>query len=470
MTTINQYYEILGLKPGASQKDIKQAYRQMAKTWHPDRFATEPHLKAEAEEKIKLINEAYEKLKFYNPPYRQGNTKTNVSTPIEAWEVFYNRGVANYEKKKFDRAIDDFTHAIRLKPDYIKAYLDRGFIYKMVGYPLRAESDFETAKKIKLEQNLQQSYYQQKTANNSQSSHTPWQCNHTLKQHKGKVASVAINTDSQIIASGSYDGTIKLFQLSTGREIRTLTGHSGAVSCVVFNPDGKTLASGSADRTIKLWQISTGKLVQTFGGWLSGHRDTVLSVAISPDKKKLISGGADKTIKIWQINTGKELSDLTGYSAQVLSVAISSNGRFFVGGGMEKALRIRRLTNGKLIRSVKGKSGVLSVAISPDNQTIATGSFDCHIHLWKVETGEQICTLRGHLDRVGAVAFSPDGQQLISGSWSKYIKVWDLRKGEEMYTLKGHSDEVMSLTYSPDGKTIVSGGADSTIKIWVKNS
>ena len=466
MTTIDQYYAILGLKPGASQEDIKQAYRQMAKAWHPDRFATELHLKEEAEEKIKLINEAYEKLKYYNPPYRKGKVKTNVSTPSEPWEVCYQRGVVNYEQKKFDRAIDDFTHAIRLKTDYIKAYLYRGFIYERLGYPLRAENDFETAKRIKREQNPQQSYYQQTTPTDSQNSNTPWQCVATLKKHRGKVATVAISPDGKTCASGSYDGTIKIFQLNTGREIRTLTGHSGAVSCVVFNPDGKTLASGSADRTIKLWQLSTGKLVQTFGSWLSGHKDAVLSVAISPDRKKIISGGADKTIKIWQINTGREIYDLTGYSAQVLSVAISSNGRFFVGGGMEKALRIRRLANGKLIRSVKGKSGVLSVAISPDSQTIATGSFNCNIHLWKAETGEQICTLRGHIDRVGAVTFTPNGKYLISGSWSKNIKIWDINKGEEMYTLKGHSDEVMSLACSSDGRTIVSGGADSLVKIW----
>ncbi len=123
-----------------------------------------------------------------------------------------------------------------------------------------------------------------------------WHCIRTLTGHKDTVHSVAISPDGQTLASGSWDDTIKLWNLATGKELRTLTGHKSSVQSIAISPDGQTLASGSFDKTIKLWNLKTGDLLRT----LTGHKNRVWSVAISPDGQTLASGSEDKTIKLWK--------------------------------------------------------------------------------------------------------------------------------------------------------------------------
>ncbi|MFM6499615.1 MAG: protein kinase domain-containing protein, partial [Dolichospermum sp.] len=197
------------------------------------------------------------------------------------------------------------------------------------------------------------------------------QLQQTLIGHSGSVLSVAYSPDGQTVASGSWDNTIKLWNVKTGNLLQTLEGHSDWVYSVAYSPDGQTLASGSGDETIKLWDVKTGNLLQT----LEGHSDWVYSVAYSPDGQTVASGSEDKTIKLWNVKTGKLLQTLEGHS-----------------------------------------DWVYSVAYSPDGQTVASGSVDKTIKLWNVNTGKLLQTLEGHSSSVRSVAYSPDGQTLASGS------------------------------------------------------
>ncbi|WP_373534009.1 protein kinase [Microcoleus sp.] len=242
----------------------------------------------------------------------------------------------------------------------------------------------------------------------------------TLSGHSDAVLSVAFSPDGKVLASGSYDKTIELWEVATGRKITSLTGHSNYVLSVAFSPDGRVLASGSFDKTIKLWEVATGRVINS----LSGHSEVVSSVAFSPDGQVLASGN-DKTIKLWDVATGRVINTLSGHS-----------------------------------------SSVYSVAFSPDGKVLASGSSDKTIKLWEVATGREINTLSGHSNTVSSVAFSPDGQVLASGSYDKTIKLWEVATGMQINTLSDHSDGVISVAFSPGGKVLASGSGDKTIKLW----
>ncbi|NMG20270.1 serine/threonine-protein kinase [Brasilonema bromeliae] len=305
----------------------------------------------------------------------------------------------------------------------------------------------------------------------------------TLTGHSNSVSSVAISPDGKTLASGSDDKTIKLWNLVTGEQIRTLTEHSSPVNSVAISPDGNTLVSGSDDRTIKLWNPATGEQIRTF----RGHTGYVNFVAISPDSKTFASGSSHKTIKLWNLTTGKQIRTLTGHfksvdsvalpviirpqslepdKQQVISVAISPDGKTLASGSYDNTIERWNLETGEPIRTLTGHSSqVNSVAISPDGKTLASGSGDKTIKLWNLTTGEQIRTLTGHSDWVSSVAISPDGKTLASGSWDNTIKLWNLTTGEQIRTLTGHFNRVYSVAFSPDGKTIASSSYN-TIKIW----
>ncbi len=284
-----------------------------------------------------------------------------------------------------------------------------------------------------------------------------------LEEHDAQVRNVSFSPDSQTLASGSDDKTIKLWNAETGKVTRTLSGHSDWVMSVDFSPDGQMLASGSDDKTIKLWNIKTGEVVHTF----SDHKSWIRSVRFSPDGQMLASGSDDKTIKLWNVRTGEKIHTLSGHKGSVESVSFSPDGQMLASGSKDQSIRLWDIETGKEIRTLFAHSDwVYSVSFSPDGQTIASGSKDQSIRLWDVETGKYIHTLSGHEDRVWSVSFSPDSRTLASGSRDQTIKLWNVETGEKIRTLSGHDDWVWSVGFSPNGQTIASGSRDQSIRLW----
>jgi WD40 repeat protein len=285
----------------------------------------------------------------------------------------------------------------------------------------------------------------------------------TLVGHSSFVNYLVISPDGQKLVSASADKTIKIWDLSTAKEIRTLRGHFSYVNYLVVSPDGEIIASASADKTIKIWELRTGKEIRT----LKGHSSFVNSLAISPDGQILASGSADTTIKIWELRTGKEIRTLKGHSSPINCLAISSDGQTLASASADKIIKIWNFYTGKEIRTLKGHSNyVNALAISPDGESLASASADKTIKIWNIYTAQEIRTLKGHTNYVNYLAISPDGQKLVSGSADKTIKIWNLLNGREIRTLEGHYNWVNYLAISPDGQTIATGSGDKTIKIW----
>ncbi|WP_367275326.1 AAA family ATPase [Microcoleus sp. CAWBG58] len=288
-----------------------------------------------------------------------------------------------------------------------------------------------------------------------------------LVGHSYGIWSVSFSPDGKILASGGHDSTIKLWDVSTGKELTTLTGHKYPVYSVSFSPDGKTLASGSVAHTIKLWDVATGKEITTLKGHTDTDVDYVDSVSFSPDSKTLAYSGIANTIKLWNVATRKEITTLNGHKDKVDSVSFSPDGKILASGCFDKTIKLWDITTSKEITTLKGHNDtVSSVSFSPDGKTLASSSLDNTIKLWNVSTGKEITMLKGHSDRVRSVSFSPDGKTLASGSDDKTTKLWNVSTGKEIITLKGHNEIVISVRFSPDGKTLASGSHDTTIKLW----
>ncbi|MFB2975664.1 protein kinase [Microseira sp. BLCC-F43] len=184
-----------------------------------------------------------------------------------------------------------------------------------------------------------------------------------------------------ILASGSWDKTIKLWDLEAKKAICTIAGHQLQVTSVSFSPDGRYLASASFDRTVRLWNWQNRELLTH--QILSGHSWPVFSVAFSPKGDILATGSGDNTIKLWDFKTGQEIRTILGHSWSVVAVVFSADG-----------------------------------------ETLISGSWDKTVKLWQVSTGKEIDTLAGHSDAVSTVAVSPNGQIIASGSKDKTIKLW----------------------------------------------
>ncbi|CBF80695.1 WD40 repeat domain-containing protein [Aspergillus nidulans FGSC A4] len=182
----------------------------------------------------------------------------------------------------------------------------------------------------------------------------------TLEGHSNSVWAV--------LASGSDDETVRLWDPATGSLQQTLEGHSGWVLSVAFSPDGRLLASGSFDKTVRLWDPATGSLQQT----LRGHSNWVRSVAFSPDGRLLASGSFDKTVRLWDPATGSLQQTLRGHSDTVRSVAFSPDGRLLASGSFDKTVRLWDPATGTLQQTLIIKGTVTELQFSQDGSYIST--------------------------------------------------------------------------------------------------
>jgi WD40 repeat protein len=246
-------------------------------------------------------------------------------------------------------------------------------------------------------------------------------------------------------------------QETTRPELVLQTGHAMRVDGLAFSPDAKLLASGSKDNTVRLWDAERALELRK----LAGHAAWVKAVAFSPDGRWLASGSVDGVVKLWEVTTGRELKSMSG-GGSVNALAFSPDARLVAAGNAENSVPVWNTATGQAERILSGHAGaVLTLAFSPDGRLLATGARDNSIKLWDAGRGRELHALTGHTDRVRSLAFSPDGKRLASGSFDKTIKLWDAASGREVRTLSGHADPVMAVAFTDGGRNLVSAGANA---------
>ncbi len=296
----------------------------------------------------------------------------------------------------------------------------------------------------------------------NQSSNT-WKCVNILKGHTAAVNAIAFSPNGQIIVSASDDRTVNQWNFETEEKLYSFIGQAGAVLSVAISPDGNTVASGCVDCKISSWHLDTKKYLGIFYNLNShqSHNGFVCSLSFSPNGKLVASASNDKTIRLWGRYTKELKRTLNGHSEAVLSIVFSPNSQIIASGSADKTIRVWDL-NDFTSQVFNGHLGaVQAVAISPNSKILISGSADSTIKIWCLATGELLNTLTGHETAIISLAISPDGQTLASSS-NNDIKLWNLANCELIQNLSGCNP----VAFSPNGNKLASGGKNATVKIW----
>ncbi|MBD2654959.1 WD40 repeat domain-containing protein [Synechocystis sp. FACHB-383] len=245
---------------------------------------------------------------------------------------------------------------------------------------------------------------------------------YTQRSKVNDFSDIAISESGQLMAIAA-ENNVEIRRVSDGTRIKFLSGHTNKVSGVAFSPDGKILVSVSGgDRTIRIWDVESGDLLQTLGDNIG----PTTSVVFTPDGSQFITGaiGDDRTIKFWDGQTYELLKTTEKQPGFVNGLAVTPNGANLV-AAVRNFVKIWDLPNGQEVHSTKGPSlEINTIAVSPDSQLVATANKEGSIMLFDVNTGKLITTLQGHQGWVLSLAFSPDGDTLYSGAEDKIVKIW----------------------------------------------
>jgi WD40 repeat protein len=267
------------------------------------------------------------------------------------------------------------------------------------------------------------------------------------------------------LAAAYADGTVKVYNASTGQELLKLSGHKGVINDVVFSPDGKRLATAGADKTVKIWDSSTGIKLQD----MNAHNSEVLRVLFCPKTKRLASAGINGTIKIWDVNSGSELKTLPGHKNPVVSFLFSKDATKLASVSTDGTSKVWDLESGNDLGTVVGCNlNAISAVLSPDGSRMAVANVLGMVNVCKANTKEEkiLLTLYDPSKSVYSIAYNSDGTRLATASSDGTARVWDAISGEELFSLAGHTNFIQDIAFSPDGTVVATASSDKKIIIW----
>jgi WD40 repeat protein len=284
----------------------------------------------------------------------------------------------------------------------------------------------------------------------------------TYARHNDLILSVAWSLDGRV-ASGSYDKKIHIWDPETGNTLRVLEGHKKSVTALAFSPNNNLLASGSDDCNIIIWNNLSGEKLST----LAGHSKAVLSVAFSSDGKLIASSSEDHSVKLWNVSDQRELRSLESHNDDVNIVTFSRDSRFVISSSSDNTIKVWGTATGQLLRTLNGhKKGVNGHVVSLDGRTLISCSEDLTIKLWDLQSGREIRQIGSHGVAVNALALTPQGHLLASADNAGRIKVWNTDTWREEQRLTRYTGPVTSVTFSPDGRWMASGSYDYWVRLW----
>ncbi len=271
------------------------------------------------------------------------------------------------------------------------------------------------------------------------------------------VTSVNFSRDGTKIAAIRENNFIEIWTVE-GQLLNSWPGHGDFINRIRFSSDGQIVAGADDNGSVELWDIN-GKHLKT----LAAHNDWISDVLFSPDGQTMATAGHDRTVKIW--NSDGLLQHTCQHSGQVAQIAYNSDGQMLAAACWDGKIVIWN-PEGQQIKTIENPASIFTcIAISPDEELIATGDTNHHIKLWSSRNNRINQTFNGHQTAISNVCFAPDGLTLISGSMNQTIKLWDIESGELIETFSGQNTGVTELSVSPDG-TMIASASQNQVKLW----
>ncbi len=281
------------------------------------------------------------------------------------------------------------------------------------------------------------------------------------RPHEETIYSLVITPDRKYIITGSFDKSIKVWELESGNSLHTLEAHEQEVTAVNISSDGSKIITGSEDKTVKLWKLETGNMLRNF----TGHNGAIFGVVMTPNDKYIISISEDKTAKIWNWHNKSLLRTLEGHNFSINSVDVSPDGKTIATSG-EKSIKVWSWGNKEPSFSLEGHNfTVRSIAICSRGEYLVSGSYDQTIKIWSLENQSLIKTLEGHKGGINSVAFSDDRNFVASGSGDKSLIVWDLNNGSKFGPFL-HDNYVQCVKFIPNSHLVVTGDYNGIVRVW----
>jgi WD40 repeat protein len=339
-----------------------------------------------------------------------------------------------------------------------------------------------------------------------------------FKGHTGLVSSVSFDKDGKVLATGGYDGAVKLWDATSGKVLHTIKASDKQIYAVAFSPDGSVVASAGTDNLIKLWNPKDAKAIKE----MKGHTGIVSSLAYSPDGAVLASGSNDKSVRLWDPKAAKEIKNLGSHKEAVYSVAFSANGKYLVSGSFDGAIKVWDIKDQKEVKQFlaptlkiefkeekkkeekkeekkkeakkddkkgdkKGmakkkeepkeiRENVTQVAFTPDNKYVLSVGFDRLLRVWDIADGKQVKELlcSGKDDKgkdegswINGLAISRDGKLVATAGYGGALRVFEIGSWKEVFRTRLPKSIVYCVAFTPDSKALVTGheNPNYTVKV-----
>ncbi|HXV98170.1 MAG TPA: WD40 repeat domain-containing protein, partial [Anaerolineae bacterium] len=288
-----------------------------------------------------------------------------------------------------------------------------------------------------------------------------------IKAYDTIVFDVSYSLDGKYLASGGFDGNVYIWDLETANPPLALSRDSISLTGAKINQDGTLIFLSDIKGNVEVWDLATKQLLPGYPKSL--HKEAaIIDVDLTQDDSLLATTGSDSTTRITDATTGEIIQQipLDGIGC---GVAFNADGSQVVTGDINGSIYLWDLEKEQEIRQFTHASEhqeACAVALSPDNQLLATGGADMTTKLWSQETGELLSTLAQHTDTIFRITFSPDGKLLASAGFDNKANVYDVVSGKLLQTLAGHKGRLRAVAFAPDGSQLVSADEAGEIRFW----